>query len=159
MANVEFLKSVIYKAFPQGVIHAMNNVNMDKLEEIRIRAGNPIILKLGNNEMVLKYKMNSEEILNILQLFCSNSIYTYQNQICNGFITIPGGHRVGISGSVVIKDNNVINISNFFSMNIRVAREVENCSNSILGHVLDIEKNTILSTLIVSPPRGTEKQL
>ena len=49
-------------------------------------------------------------MLSSLQAICENSIYTYQNQIANGFITVKGGHRVGLSGSCVVEDGKVINI-------------------------------------------------
>ena len=51
-------------------------------KEIRIRANQPIILKLSARELVLSYRPNQEEILEILQRLCDNSIYSYQNQIC-----------------------------------------------------------------------------
>ena len=41
---------------------------------------------------------------------CDNSIYSYQNQICEGFITVRGGHRIGITGNCVIENNKVTNI-------------------------------------------------
>ena len=157
MSNIDMLKSIIIKCFPNSLVQAMNNVNFDKLEEIRIRANNPVILKIGATDIVLKYKTNSEEIINILQVFCNNSIYTYQNQICNGFITIPGGHRIGIAGTVVMKEGKVSNISNIYSLNIRVAKEIKGCSNCVLQYILNIPQNTINNTLIVSPPRSTEK--
>ena len=158
MSNIELLKSIIVKSFPSSLVQAIYNVNFEKLEEIRIRANNPVILKMGGTDIVLKYKANSEEILNMLQIFCGNSIYTYQNQICNGFITVPGGHRIGIAGTVVMKEGKVSNISNIYSLNIRVAKEIKGSSNFILQHVLNIPQNTINNTLIVSPPRCTEKQ-
>lgn len=157
MASVEILKSVLNRCFPGDVVQALNNINFDKVEEIRIRVGRPVIIRVGVNEIVLKYNIHSDEIINILQNFCNNSIYTYQNQICNGFITILGGHRVGISGSVVLKDGVVSNISNIYSLNIRVAREVRNCSNCILQYVLNTSENTVFNTLIVSPPRSSVK--
>lgn len=64
------------------------------LEEIRLRSGRPIILKLGNSEKILEYIVTIEDIIETLTSICENSIYSYQNQICNGFITIRGGHRV-----------------------------------------------------------------
>ena len=64
------------------------------LEEIRLRTGRPIILKLGNEEKILNYIVTIEDIIDTLTNICENSIYSYQNQICNGFITIRGGHRV-----------------------------------------------------------------
>ena len=152
MNKLELLRIMIIKSFPEGLVQAMDNINLEKIEEIRIRVDKPVILKMGINELILKYKVNTDEILNILQSFCSNSIYTYQNQICGGYITIPGGHRVGVSGSVVVKDGKVTNITNLYSLNIRIAKEIPNCSMSILQYVIDISKNSVFNTLIVSPP-------
>lgn len=152
MNKQELLKSIILKSFPEGLIQAMDSVNLHKIEEIRIRVDKPVIVKMGVNEIILKYRVNTDEILNILQTFCSNSIYTYQNQICGGFITIPGGHRVGVSGSVVVKDGKVTNITNLYSLNIRIAKEIPNCCMPMLQYVIDIGKNSVFNTLIVSPP-------
>lgn len=152
MNKLELLKRIIEKSFPEELVQAMQNTNLERIEEIRIRVNKPVILKMGVNEIILKYKVNQEEILNIFQYFCNNSIYTYQNQICGGFITIPGGHRVGISGSAVVKDGHVTNITNLYSLNIRVAKEIKDCSIPILQYIIDIQRNTILNTLIVSPP-------
>ena len=71
--------------------------NYVTLEEIRVRTDKPIILKFNEGEKIFEEKINSEEILETLQYICENSIYSYQNQICNGYITIRGGHRVGVS--------------------------------------------------------------
>lgn len=59
-----------------------NNIIM-MLEEIRIRVNKPIILRFNLEEKVINYIISSEEILDILQKVCENSIYSYQNQICN----------------------------------------------------------------------------
>ena len=63
---------------------------LDGLEEIRVRANRNVLLKIGQDEFKVDYIINTNEILEILQRICDNSIYTYQNQICNGFITIKG---------------------------------------------------------------------
>ena len=63
---------------------------LDSLEEIRVRANRNILLKVGQDEVKVNYIISTKEILEILQRICDNSIYTYQNQICNGFITIKG---------------------------------------------------------------------
>ena len=73
------------------------------LEEIRLRATKPVILKFSESELTLEYIVSTEDILETLQNICENSIYSYQNQICNGFITIRGGHRVGIAGNIVME--------------------------------------------------------
>ena len=152
MNKLAIFKSAIAKSFPEELVQALQNVNLEKVEEIRIRANEPVILKTSVNEIIIRYRINQEEILNIFQNFCSNSIYTYQNQICGGFITIPGGHRVGISGSVVVKDGKVTNITNLFSLNIRIAKEIRDCSLPLLQYIIDLQRNSIFNTLIVSPP-------
>ena len=122
------------------------------LQEIRIRVNKPILLKLRQADIVIEYIINSKEILQILEKLCDNSIYAYTNQICNGFLTIRGGHRIGVTGTAVMENGRVINIKYVTSLNFRIARQVINCSNNILGQVLDIQNNTIFNTLIVSPP-------
>lgn len=84
----------ILNCLPANLSKQILEHNTIKLEEIRIRAEKPVILKIGNVEIVLKYVVRQNEVMAILQNICSNSVYAYQNQICNGFITLIGGHRV-----------------------------------------------------------------
>ena len=122
------------------------------LEEIRIKANVNIILKTGQADIIVDYITNQDELLQILQTICDNSIYSYQSQICNGYITLKGGHRVGITGSTVIEDGKVKNITYIYSLNFRVAKEIIGCSESIIKDILKLEENTIYNTIIVSPP-------
>ena len=138
--------------FPPGLGKLILEHNIQKVQEIRIRAGKLVLLKLGPVELFLKYTVSVNEIWAIMQNICSNSIYAYQNQICNGFITLPGGNRVGIGGNVVIKDGEVSNISYINSLNFRISHEIKGACDSIIGHVLDIQNNSVVNTLIVSPP-------
>ena len=82
----------ILKYFPQEINSEIIKYNefLDNLEEIRLRSNRNIILKIGQEEKITNYIINTEAILEILQRICENSIYTYQNQICNGYITIKG---------------------------------------------------------------------
>jgi len=125
---------------------------LEKIEEIRLRVDRPIILKSSEDEKVIKYFISAEEILSCLQAICENSIYTYQNQIAEGFVTIRGGHRVGITGSCVIENGKIININYIYSLNFRIARQVLGSSNNILKYILNLDTNTIYNTLIVSSP-------
>ena len=120
------------------------------IEEIRIRVDRPVILKYPNKEEMLDHIVTQSEILNILQSLCNNSIYSYQNQICEGYITLQGGHRVGITGNVAMKEGNIINVNYVSSLNFRVAREIIGASNDILKEILI--DNEIKNTLIVSKP-------
>ncbi len=142
----------ILKCLPPQLVKIILEHNSKKLEEIRIRAGRPVILKLGLVEIILKYVVSNNEIIGILQNICNNSLYSYQNQICNGFITLPGGNRVGIAGNIVIKDGQVSNISYIYSLNFRIAHQIDGACNEILRFILDTQNNTVFNTLIVSPP-------
>ena len=126
--------------------------SIDKLEEIRLRANKKIILKFNNNEKILDFEITSKEILETLQILCENSIYSYQKEICEGYITVKGGHRVGLSGNVIIENNRIININYISSLNFRIARQIIGCSNSIIESIVNKETNSIYNTLIVSLP-------
>ena len=154
MTNLEEL----YKYFPTNIYNLLKvsttqNLQIkNELQEIRIRCNRPIILKLRNSEALIEYEINQTEILQTVERLCNNSIYAYKNQMCEGFITIKGGHRIGITGTAVIENGKIINIKYISSLNFRIAREIINCSNPILGQVIDKKNNTINNTLIVSPP-------
>ena len=148
----------LIKYFPINIYNLLNNtINQNKkieeeLQEIRIRCNRPIILRLRNMEILIEYNVSQKEILQTIEKLCENSIYAYKNQICEGFITVKGGHRVGITGSAVIENGKIINIKYITSLNFRIAREIIGCSRKILGQVIDVKENTINNTLIVSPP-------
>lgn len=145
--------------FPEKLENKLSEELKDKLnslEEIRLRVNRPIVLKFRDTDKVIKYNVTTEDILSTLQILCENSIYSYQNQIAEGFITIKGGHRIGISGSCAIEDGKVINIRYIYSLNFRIARQVIGSSNLVLKHILNLENNSIYNTLIISAP-GTGK--
>ena len=140
----------ILKYFPRRISSSLEDLFKQTnyiVEEIRLRAERPIIIKHSKGEEILKTTVSINEILETLQHICDNSIYTYQSQICNGFVTIKGGHRIGISGSVIQNDGNYIS-----NLNFRIARQIIGASNEILRYILNIEENSIYNTLIASPP-------
>lgn len=143
----------ILKYFPEKIKNVIEENLADlNLEEIRIRNNKPIILKSSNQEKLIRYYPNSDEMMTILQLICENSIYTYQKQIAEGFVTLKGGHRVGLSGSCVMEKGEVINISYISSFNFRISRQIIGCSKNALKYILDMNKKIVKNTLIVSPP-------
>lgn len=124
----------------------------ENLQEIRVRVERPILLKLRQADILIQYQISATEIMQILERLCENSIYAYKNQICQGYLTIKGGHRIGITGTVVEENNRILNIKHITSLNFRIARQIRNCSNPILKEIVDIENQTIYNTLIVAPP-------
>ena len=124
------------------------------IEEIRLRTNKKISIKSGQDIYFLEYTVKQEDILETFEKVCENSIYSFKKQICEGFITIKGGNRVGITGSAVIEDEKIINIEYISSLNFRVSKERLGCSLEILKNILDTESAAIFNTLIVSPPGG-----
>ena len=130
-----------------------DNKNLaNDIQEIRIRTEKPIAIKANNSNKMLKHIVTQEEVLRTFEKICENSIYSYTNQICEGFITIKGGHRIGITGNAVVENNKVININYISSLNFRIARQKYECSNQLLEYLINSEENTIYNSLIVSPP-------
>jgi len=76
----------ILEYFPKKIEEILKkNLNNKNLEEIRLRCEKPIILKYNDKEQILNYLLTKENIDYIFERICENSIYTYQNQICNRF--------------------------------------------------------------------------
>lgn len=145
----------ILRYFPLRIRAKINDKlgeDYNNLEEIRIRVNCPIILKFSNKEELIEDKITNEDTKEILQYVCENSIYAYQNEINHGYITIKGGHRVGITGNCVIENDKVINISHIYSLNFRIAKQRIGSANEVIKHIIDIDNNNIFTTLIVSPP-------
>lgn len=124
--------------------------DLKDIEEIRLRIKKPIILKKSDGNKILIHIVSKEELLETFQKICEQSIYSYQKQICEGFITIKGGHRVGITGSAVIEGDKIININYISSLNFRIAKERKEVSKDIFKYI--INNNEIANTLIVSKP-------
>ena len=134
------------------------------VEEIRLRAGKPLMIQNYEGDRFVRtdgstsrYMENlfivpQEEIIKTLELMSENSIYAYQDEIKNGFITLKGGHRVGIAGRVVLEGSTVKSIKDISGLNIRVSREIQGCADKIVRYVISNNKE-IYNTLIISPPQ------
>lgn len=151
---MEELKSIL-QYFPirikQILLENISDSISEFIEEIRIRLNKPIILKIGQEVMLIDYVINIEEMKEIFERICENSIYSYKKEICEGFITIKGGHRVGIAGTTVMEDK-INNINYISSLNFRIAREKKNSSKEIIKYIINPTENNIYNTLIISPP-------
>ncbi len=119
------------------------------MQEIRIRLGQPIIIKYINGEFISKIIVNEKLILNLLENFTDNSLYAVQSEINSGFITVKGGHRIGISGTCIFEDGKIKNIRYISSLNIRVAHEIKDCSLKLINSLFT---NYFENTLILSAP-------
>lgn len=155
----------IMQVFPREIRPLFERVLQREkhLNEIRLRAGNPILILEGEREWFLNTKgeltevsaharsLTSEELEKILQHMCHYSLYAFEEEIKQGYITISGGHRVGMVGQVVVEDKEKIRTIKYIrGINIRIAREIKGAAKDILPFLY--EKGTPRSALILSPP-------
>ena len=140
----------ILEILPDEIKRQLNMFNFKNLQEIRIRSEKPIIVKDGSEEIVTDYIAKLEDVGSIVKRMSSYSIYAYDDEIKQGYITINGGHRVGICGKCVTEGEKIKTIKYPASLNIRICREVEGCSNKILPHIL--KDSMVENTIIISPP-------
>jgi len=152
------IKEEILKFFPielKNTILFDKKIKLDKVTEIRIRVNRPIILRDRENEYIplkngKEYVTAKEEIGRIFESICSNSVYAFAEEISNGFITIFGGHRVGIAGKPLYKDGKIYSIKDISGLNFRIAREIKGVADNIIPKIK--LNNEFVNTLIISPP-------
>lgn len=125
----------------------------NRLEEIRIKINQPFLIIAGGSEITVKpLKQITAEVLdNILNNLMNYSIYAYEKELAKGYITIEGGHRVGICGRVVKSENNITLIKDISSLNIRRSREIKGIAETLKNNI--ISSFGLQNTVIVSPPK------
>ena len=97
-------------------------------------------------------KIDNYIINNIFNSLLNYSAYAYQEELANGYITIEGGHRVGICGRTVMENGKVKTIKDISSINIRRSREIIGVSDPCMSYLMK-GKHQIYNTLIISPPK------
>ncbi len=155
--------SMIEEIFPdclKGIAAGLAQVK--ELQEIHLRADRPVLLTAGNREygMTLQgemtrdinmaYRVGEKELEAILMHLCHYSLYAYEEEIARGFLTIQGGHRIGLSGQAVVEDGHIRSIKNITSMNLRIAHEVKGAADQILPYLY--ERGEFQNCLLISPP-------
>lgn len=142
----------IYKILPGTIGNSIKQFLMeDKIQEIRIKVGKPIILNLAFEEKVLDYIPTREDLRYLITKISNYSLYAFEEEIKQGYITLKGGHRVGLAGECVMSKGEVRTIKNISSLNIRICKEVIGASNKVMR--LIAENDRVYNTLIVSPPK------
>ncbi|MFY9178063.1 MAG: stage III sporulation protein AA [Caldicoprobacterales bacterium] len=145
------------------IILSITPTILKDLEEIRIRQDRPLMVYSRGRDYFLcrngrlthhadnAYIVSQDDIRRTLELISSYSIYAFEEELRNGYITLQGGYRVGISGKVVLGKEGIISFRHITSFNIRIAREILNVANKVLPFI--IENGQVLHTLILSPPQ------
>jgi len=157
--------SLIYEVFP-GKLHNTFEClekQINRTEEIRLRVNRPVTVMLGGAEYFVSktgqlirgngdfVTIDSYDMESIVNHICNSSPYAYEEEIKRGYITIKGGHRVGLSGQAVMTaEGSIKTIKNISFLNIRIAHEVRGSGERFLSYLYEGEK--IHNTLIISPP-------
>ena len=148
---------MLSELLPSLLSKVISRLDYNKITEIRLRRNCPVIINYFGKNMILKTGDNEtfyadKEILEyVLRKATENSLYAFNHQIKQGFITARGGIRIGISGESVNSDNFLPKtIKDIYSMNIRIPHEIKGCSNLVFKFIFN--GNDVKNTLIVSPP-------
>lgn len=167
--NEEILNALSAKL--RGIIKKYTGMNgWEGLEEIRIREDRPLMVVSSGCDIMLTdkgmstldmqraYAVSHEDILETMELISESSIYAFEDELRNGYITLRGGHRVGLAGRVILEGGGVKTIRDITCMNIRVTRELKGISEAVMGYIYRPPRG-VYNTIILSPPMAGKTTL
>ncbi|MDO5521693.1 MAG: stage III sporulation protein AA [bacterium] len=155
----------ILKIFSINLRKVIGNVDFDYdlLQEIRLRVNSPLIVIYNNTEFFISrnyelstnrnnaYIVTQNEVRETMEYISNYSLYAFEDEIRQGFITIQGGHRVGIAGKTILEADRIKNIKHISFINIRLSHQIKGCGNKVMPYI--VQDDSIYHTLIISPPR------
>lgn len=95
--------------------------------------------------------VTKEDVREMLEYISNYSLYAYEQEMKQGFITIEGGHRVGMTGQAIIENGKVKNLKHISSVNVRMSHEVLGCADKVFPYIAN--NRSLYHTLVISPPR------
>lgn len=164
-------KEEILRLFPGKLREILGQVpgDFEDIQEIRLRAGRPVLLVKGNEEFFLSlsgqpvtartraFSVTAAQIRETVEYMGSYSLYAFEEEVRRGFLTLQGGHRVGLAGQAVLENRpgsgygQIKTLKYISFLNVRIAHEKKGCASNLLPLLQDSGK--IQSTLLISPPR------
>lgn len=155
-------KEMIINQLTEPYRTLLAHISFAKLEEIRLRIGRPVCLYYADGMHFLSssgttHCKNNAKVTQKAELealsacLCNHSVYAYLNEIKDGFITVRGGHRVGLAGKCVEKNGQITGIASISGINFRIAREYVGCAEALLPHLFS--GGHLQNTLLISPPQ------
>ena len=139
------------------------DLDFDRLQEIRLRVGRPFVIVQGGREAFLTeegartgdfrraWQVTAQELRETMELIGKYSLYAYEDELRQGYLTLRGGHRVGVAGKTVLEGDKVKSIRYISCINIRLSHEVPGCADRVLPYLYG--EHGLCHTLIISPPR------
>lgn len=148
----------IWRILPEELAKYVNSENRmlkEGIQEIRLRMNQPVFIKTLKNEYLLKdsgyeWIIKKHQLKETVEKLSGYSMYAFEEELRQGYLTIAGGHRVGFCGRAVLEDGWVKTIRQISSINIRVATQVIGCGENWVKYLY--ENKRLYHTVIVSPP-------
>ncbi|MCZ8512814.1 stage III sporulation protein AA [Paenibacillus filicis] len=149
----------------QRILATLANTAEAELQEIRIREMRPLEIVRGSEyrfvtsdgeltaEPEQAYRPTRQDCAGVLELLTQHSLYTFEEELRRGYITIAGGHRVGLSGRTVVEQGRVKYLKEISGFNFRLAREWKSSGARVLPYLIDAGVGRVARTLVVSPPQ------
>ncbi len=152
------LNDRLLRVLPRNVRLAVSRERLEDscMQELRLRVGKPLLMIYGGSERMIgkerdgPYIVTKEDVKEMLEYVGNFSLYAYEQEMKQGFITIEGGHRVGITGQAIIEDGRVKNLRHISSINLRMSHEAVGCADPVFPYIT--QEGRLCHTLIVSPP-------
>lgn len=149
----------LLSVLPQNLTDGIAKLNMQNLQEIRLRADKPAAVMYGGKKYFLyggglttdKSKavvLTAADLEKFLLNACQHSLHTFSGQLAQGFVMPYGGVRVGVCGTAVAENGKVLSFKEVSSLNVRIPREVKNCSKNACKYLFD----PLCNVLVVSRP-------
>lgn len=143
--NQEKLQTV--KSFLPQILHPYLS---DNTEEIRFRRNREVMFLSSEKELISPVIADKTFLDDLMDKLTKSSLYTYFEDIANGFLTLEGGHRVGVCGRGVYQHGKLTDVRDISSLNFRIAREKKGCADRVFE--LLQQEETLPGVLIISPP-------
>lgn len=153
----------ILPASVRSILTALPSTIAEQLEEIRLRQNQPLEIRYGQQTSYVTssgqltsnvrqgWVFAAEHAVKLVNQISQHSLYALEEELKRGYITVVGGHRIGIAGKVVLERGEVKGIRDVTSFNIRIAREKKGVAQSVMPYLFHNGK--LLNTLVISPPQ------
>ncbi|MCM3730649.1 stage III sporulation protein AA [Fictibacillus nanhaiensis] len=144
----------IFRLFPDEIQQLLRDLPasiIQSVEEIRVRIEQPIeIVCSGKPIYPSERPVSAEEAQVLLNRLSQHSLYALEEELKRGYITISGGHRVGLAGKVITEHGFVKAIKEISSFNVRIARQKIGIAEPLIPYLF--QKNWH-NTLLIGPPQ------
>ena len=123
----------------------------DRAEELRLRVGWPMtVLVEGRERSLGGPPVERGELDQLVEIASRASLHTVLDQVRRGYLTMEGGHRIGICGTAVLREGEIHSLRNLSSANLRIARQVRGAAAPVLDRLCP--GGRLAGTLILAPP-------